>query len=119
MENNEMTNDSNAPMTEYRAEISIKSYVADMVPKWLRGTRRLDESETIIRNVRFPDGNVFEVKLCGGDLAWAEAALYGPNGSVLEYTEPSESFFGEWTIEHGGVRYVVNVVAESGRKPRT
>lgn len=75
----------------------------------------LGEDDTITYTAKFDDGYEMDIKCCGVqyeeggvNTAWTEAVLF-KNGSEVCCSEPSEGFFGEWTLETNGDEYVVNV----------
>ncbi len=68
--------------------------------------------------VQFEDGIEMDIELCGvqfdsnneSNLPWTQAVLFR-GGVELGYTEPSDEYEGEWTIEYDDNTYTVIVVA--------
>lgn len=70
-----------------------------------------DESFTV--TATFDNGVKMDIKLCGvqyeeggSNTPWTQAVLIAPNGSQLAFTDPSDSFFGPWELEHDNVTYI-------------
>lgn len=85
----------------------------------LRATRaesRQYEDNTISVTAIFDDGCQVDVKCCGSqdEPSWAEAVLFDRNGRELGFTEPAETFTGEWELTCDGDVYVVRVETEPG-----
>ena len=100
--------------------IQIEQHVADYIEEALsrKDDNMLNEDETIVRTVRFPDGIEMDIKCCGvqyeegGDnSAWTEAVLFH-NGYEVACSEPSDSFLGEWILPYRDETYCVNVVVQ-------
>jgi hypothetical protein len=74
----------------------------------------LGEDITIIHTVKFDDGIEMDIKCCGvqydeyseSNTAWTEAVLF-ENGYQVCYTDPSDEYLGEWSLEHDGNEYIV------------
>ena len=71
----------------------------------------LSEDEIISVIIPFGNGIEMDVKCCGvqfheneSNLAWTEAVLFD-HGSQVAYTDPSDEFLGEWTLEYENVTY--------------
>ena len=74
------------------------------------------EDETIVFTARFDDEYEADIKVCGVqyeeggcNTAWTEAVLF-KNGSEVCCTEPEDTFFGTWEMEHNGQTFVVHVI---------
>lgn len=85
----------------------------------LRATRaesRQHEDNTISVTAIFDDGSQVDVKCCGSQdgPSWTEAVLFDRNGHELDFTQPSETFTGEWELTCDEDTYVVHVEAEPG-----
>ena len=72
-------------------------------------------SGTITNTASFSDNIEMDIKLCGvrfhedeSNLPWTEAVLF-ENGHEICCTEPSNSYFGEWTLEYKNITYTVDV----------
>lgn len=74
----------------------------------------LGEDITITNTAVFDNGIEMDIKCCGvqfdenaeSNTAWTEAVLF-ENGSQVCYTEPSDEYLGEWSLEDNGNEYVV------------
>ena len=74
-----------------------------------------EDDTTHNKTALFDNGIEVDVKLCGvqyvkGDdnRPWTEAVLF-KNGSEVTCTEPSDGFFGKWSLEMDGNTYIVHV----------
>lgn len=68
------------------------------------------EDNTITVTLRTPDRREIDIKCCGcnDESSWAEAVLF-ESGSEVSFTEPQESFEGEWLLESDNATYIVDV----------
>ena len=77
------------------------------------------EDSTITNTVKFSDGKLADIKICGvqfdedepeNSRPYAEAVLFNENGCELACTDVDEEYDGEWIIPYGDDEYVVTVV---------
>ena len=72
----------------------------------------LCRNESLIKTVTFPNGNFVDIKLNIGDEDepnWTEAVLFNKEGQQIAYTEPEDTFTGEWYLTSDMDEYVVTV----------
>lgn len=104
--------------TKYAAKLLIPHKQAAVIEDYLNAECEDEyqgEDYTIINTVTFPDGRVMDIKCCGcqDESSWTEAVLFEQTGgglSQVAYTEPDESYLGEWELEYDGVNYFIEVV---------
>ena len=73
----------------------------------------LKEDEIIVETVKFSNGNFADVKLVIADddsYNWTECVLFNSQGNELAYSEPSDTYTGEWLLFNNGDTYTVIVV---------
>lgn len=92
-----------------------KKYLTEELPE----DKCLSEDETVVLTAQFENGIQMDIKCCGvqyhegeSNLAWTEAVLFDKNGCECCFTEPSDSFTGEWRLEYDGDEYIVNVISD-------
>ncbi|WP_191396192.1 hypothetical protein [Flavonifractor sp. An306] len=79
-----------------------------------------DVDSTITITIHFPNGYEMDIKCCGArdESSWTEAVLFAPTGdernglSQVAYTEPDESFEGEWILDSDDDTY--SLLVENG-----
>ena len=103
----------------YAAKLLIPSRCLAVINGYLNAEREGEfqgEDNTIIHTVSFPDGKFMDIKCCGcqDESSWTEAVLFAKANdggfSQVTYTEPDESYLGEWELEDEGNSYFVEVV---------
>ena len=103
----------------YAAKLLIPSRRLAVINGYLNAEQEDEfqgEDNTIIHTVLFPDGKFMDIKCCGcqDESSWTEAVLFakanGGGFSQVAYTEPDESYLGEWELEDEGNSYFVEVV---------
>ncbi len=111
---------------KYTQTIYIGKEEAEAINRYLNVEPRneaecLGEDQTVSHTAKFPNGFEVDVKLCGiqfrdkkddesvSNCAWTEAVLFDDEDGQLDCTEPSDSYFGEWVLEHDGDEYAVLV----------
>lgn len=75
------------------------------------------EDLKISHAVVFDNGMSMSIELCGvkfeegsDNLPWTQAVLYDVDGVELCFSEPSEEYEDEWTLEHDGDEFIVKVL---------
>lgn len=63
---------------------------------------------------KFPNGFEADVKVVSAsnpeeEPCWCEAVLFDDKGVEIMCSEPSDEPWDEWSFEHAGIEYVVNV----------
>lgn len=104
---------------KYEKELVIKQSLADEIESLTtKGSQDFGEDMTIINTVVFDNGYEMDIKCCGvqcedgsDNAAWTEAVLFH-NGSEVCCSEPSDEYFGEWTLTVNGDEYTVDVMDE-------
>ena len=70
-----------------------------------------NEDETVTETIKFPNGYEMDIKAVIPDWesqVWTEAVLFDKKGNQISFTEPSDTFMGEWNLEdHEGNSYTV------------
>ena len=113
-------------MARYKETIIIPDAMAWRIQHYLEHEPKdedecLGEDETICDGVKFQDGTQMDIKCCGvqyldepcrSNKAWTEAVLFDRNGSEIACTDVSDSYLGEWTLEHAGNTYTCIVKNE-------
>lgn len=77
------------------------------------------EDKTITNTVCFEDGYKIDIKCCGVqyeeggvNTAWGEAVLFNDKGCEIACTEPSDEYFGQWTLYSLEDMYIVDIEVE-------
>ena len=77
------------------------------------------EDEAVTETAKFPNGYEMDIKLVVPDwesYTWTEAVLFDQKGNQISFTEPSDTFMGEWNLEdEDGNSYTV--ILEESPKP--
>ena len=109
----------------YEKDLIIKDKEAEKINHYLFTDPSCEEEclsidDTITNSVVFDDGKVMDIKCCGCDYeegeintAWTEAVLFSEKFSEICFSEPSDDYFGEWSLEADGNEYRVNVYTET------
>ena len=109
----------------YEKNLIIKDKEAEKINHYLFTDPSCEEEclsidDTITNSVVFDDGKVMDIKCCGCDYeegeintAWTEAVLFSEKFSEICFSEPSDDYFGEWSLEADGNEYRVNVYTET------
>lgn len=104
---------------KYEAKLLIPHKELEIINAYLRAKKEGEfqgEDSTIINTVTFPDGNVMDLKCCGcnDESSWTEAVLFTPGkqGGLFQvaYSDPDESYLGEWELEYDENYYFIEVV---------
>jgi hypothetical protein len=97
----------------YEQTILINASQAKQIQDWLSDNPQypLKEDDTFSETAIFPNGFEMDIKCCGSNdsPAWTEAVLF-LNGSECCCTEPSDNYFGDWTIEYEGDTFTVHMI---------
>lgn len=110
-------------MKEIKRTVTVPKERAEEINRLLAtepasGSECFGEDETMSYTADFGDGIEMDIKLCGvqyeegeSNTPWTEAVLFD-HGSELCCSEPDDTFFGCWELEHDDVKYIAEVVAE-------
>ena len=104
----------------YEARVLVPSSLMSVINGYLNAKSESEfqgEDNTISITVHFPDGHEADIKGCGAqeESSWTEAVLFAPTGGKshglgqVAYTDPAESFDGEWELEDGNSTYKLTV----------
>lgn len=108
---------------KYTAAIEIEPAEAKIINKYMHEEPTdesdcLGEDETITHTAVFSNGYQMDIKCCGvqynenetTNTAWSEAVLFDKQNNQIAYTEPCDTYFGEWQLEANGNEYTANVI---------
>lgn len=110
-------------MTELKRTITVSKEMAKRIEKLLSTNPEQEcdcfgEDEIISFTADFGKGMEVDVKVCGvrfenggNNMPWTEAVLFS-HGCEVCCTEPDNTFFSEWELEHKDTKYIVEVIAE-------
>lgn len=110
-------------MKEVRRHIVVPRLEADKIIRLLATEHKdwsecMGKDETISYSANFGNGIKMNVKLCGvkyeedgENRPWTEAVLFD-QGYELCCSEAGDKYFGEWALDHEGIRYIAEVIAE-------
>ena len=109
----------------YEEKLIIPKNTAEWIDKIMETEPKTEkecfgEDEKFTRVVVFPDGTQMDIEICGVqyregeiNLPWTQACLYDSGGYNVDFTEPSDAFFGTWWLENDTDIYVVYVEKET------
>ena len=113
-------------MAVYSEIITLFSEDVAAIDNYLNGEEPLYECETITNTATFSNGYQMDIKLCGvgdendwddingwkenGFEPWTEAVLFNEDGGQLAFTDPCDSYMGEWSIQYNDDIYTVSVM---------
>lgn len=106
---------------QFSATLKLPARRIAILNEFLSGEVIQGEGRTEMHSVRFPDGMVMDLKVCGcdEDPSWAESVLFAPTSTtstghtILDEVACSgveDDFIGPSELEYNGTNYVVNAV---------
>ena len=104
---------------KYTSHIYVSAAFADSINRYLTVEPQskgecLSEDESLEVEATFQNGFSMAVQCCGvqydpyaqTNTAWTQAVLFNPCGGEESYTEPEDTFLGEWNLhDHDGNEY--------------